>query len=67
MSERLTWQQIQEKYPDQWIGLVDITWKNDANIESAVVKYVDKTKEELFTGNKAPVSNNAFNPCQCFR
>lgn len=47
MSERLTWQQIQEKYPDQWIGLVDVTWKNDANIESAVVKYVDKTKEEL--------------------
>lgn len=47
MSERLTWEEIQERYPDQWVGLVDITWKNDANIESAVVKYVDKTKEEL--------------------
>ncbi len=47
MLERLTWQQIQEQYPDQWVGLVDITWRNDANIESAVVKYVDKSKEEL--------------------
>ena len=38
MAERLTWEQIQEKYPDQWVGLIDINWRNDANIESAVVK-----------------------------
>lgn len=47
MTERLTWKEIQEKYPDQWVGLVDIKWKNDFNIESVVVKYTDKTKEEL--------------------
>lgn len=47
MTERLTWKEIQEKYPDQWVGLVDIKWKNDSNIESAVVKYTDKTKDEL--------------------
>lgn len=47
MPERLTWDEIQEKYPDQWVGLVDIKWKNDSNIESAIVKYIDKSKDEL--------------------
>ena len=39
MSNRLTWKEIVERYPDQWVGLVDINWKNEANVESAVVKY----------------------------
>ena len=47
MSNRLTWKEIVEKYPDQWVGLVDINWKNEANVESAVVKYSDKTADEL--------------------
>ena len=46
-GQRLTCKEIQEKYPDQWVGLVDIVWQNDSNIESAVVKYADKSKEEL--------------------
>ena len=24
MGERMTWEEIQEKYPDQWVGLVDV-------------------------------------------
>ena len=48
MTERLTWKEIQEKYPDQWVGLVDIDWKNSANVRSAVVKYTDKSCDELF-------------------
>ena len=49
MAERLTWKQIQEKYPDQWVGLVDVQYRdNDGiSVESAVVKYTDKTKSEL--------------------
>ena len=49
MLERLTWKQIQEKYPDQWVGLVDVKYVNDDNatIESAVVKYYDRTQDEL--------------------
>lgn len=48
-NERLTWEQIQEKYPDQWVGLVDVEYEpdNDATIQSAVVKYVDRSKNEL--------------------
>ena len=49
MGERLTWEEIQEKYPDTWLGLVDVKYvDNDgATIESAVVKYTDKSKDEL--------------------
>lgn len=49
MAERLTWKQIQEKYPDQWVGLVDVKYvDNDGvTVESAVVKYSDKPQGEL--------------------
>ena len=49
MSERLTWKQIQEKYPNQWVGLIDDYYKNNdgISVESAIVKYADKTKSEL--------------------
>lgn len=49
IQERLTWKQMQEKYPNQWLGLVDVKYKNDdgAMVESAVVKYTDKKKGEL--------------------
>lgn len=49
MAERLTWEEIQEKYPDQWVGLIDVEYElnNQASIKSAVVQYTDKTKGEL--------------------
>lgn len=49
MEKRLTWKEIQKKYPDQWVGLVDVKYvDNDgATVESAVVKYTDKAKGEL--------------------
>lgn len=38
-----------KKYPNQWVGLVDVQYQNDdgISVESAVVKYTDKTKSEL--------------------
>lgn len=49
MTERMTWKEIQEKYPDQWVGLVDVEYMNNdgVSIETAVVKYADKSKSEL--------------------
>ncbi len=47
MSTRLTWDQIQQKYPDRWVGLVDIVWKDNSNVESAIVKYDDKSCNDL--------------------
>lgn len=47
--KRLSWEEIQEKYPDQLVGLVDVKYlDNDGiSVESAVVKYTGKSKSEL--------------------
>ncbi len=47
--ERLSWEEIAEKFPMQWVGLTDVVYKNDdgITIKSAIVKYSDKTKSEL--------------------
>lgn len=47
MEERLTWDEIVERYPDQWVGLTDIEWEDEANIRSAVVRYTDISSSEL--------------------
>lgn len=49
MAERMTWKEIQEKHPDQWIGLIEVEYVNNdgVSIETAVVKYTDKSKSEL--------------------
>ena len=49
MAERLTWEEIQEMYPDQWVGLTEVEYEpdNDATIKAAVVKYTNKSKSEL--------------------
>ena len=36
MDERMTWKEIVKKYPDQWVGLIDVDWKNESNVRSAV-------------------------------
>ena len=46
---RLTREQMAEKYPDQWLGISNIQYKdNDGiTIESADVIYTNKTRDEL--------------------
>ena len=43
-QEGLSWDKIKEKYPSQHVGLVDVIFEdeNQINIKSAVVKYTDK-------------------------
>ena len=47
MAARMTWKEIQGRYPNQWIGLVNVVWKDESNIESAIVKYTDKSSGDL--------------------
>jgi hypothetical protein len=37
LPERLTWQQICERYPDQWVALVEMDW-NDETDEFTVAR-----------------------------
>jgi len=47
--ERMFWDEIAKKYPMQWVGLTDVIYiDNDGiSVESAIVKYIDKSKSEL--------------------
>ena len=49
MVVRLTREQMSNKYPNQWLGLRNVQYKNNDGItlESAEVIYTDKTKDEL--------------------
>ena len=49
MKERLTRQQMAEKYPNQYLGISNIQYENNdgVTIASAEVIYTDKTEEEL--------------------
>lgn len=48
MAERMVWDEIKTKYPNQWVGLTDVVRKkNSADIDSAVLLYTDKTQAEL--------------------
>ena len=49
MNERLTWEEIAQKYPDQWVGLCDVEHEpdNSSTIKSAIVKYIGRSKKEL--------------------
>ena len=43
-KQRLSWNEIKTLYPAQHVGLVDVIFEDDdqMNVESAVVKYTDK-------------------------
>lgn len=47
MEQRLTWEQIEKNYPDQWVGLTDIDWEDGANIKSAIVSYIGMSSADL--------------------
>lgn len=49
MNKRMTWKEIQNKYPDCWVGLTEVEYVNNdgVSIESAVVKYTKRPKSDL--------------------
>lgn len=30
MEKRMTWEEIKETYPDKWVGLSQVDWKDSA-------------------------------------
>lgn len=49
MLVRLTREQMAKQYPNQWLGLRNIKYKNNdgVTLESAEVVYTDKSRDEL--------------------
>ena len=46
-DERLTWDEIVAKYPDKWVEMTAIDWKNRSNVRSAVVIGVSDDNDEF--------------------
>ena len=47
MEKRMTWEEIKENYPDQWVGLSKVEWDGHApNVQSAVVEYAGNSGSE---------------------
>jgi len=47
MGERLTWEEIERKYPEEWVLLVDLDADDYINVRSAVVLLHGDDAEEL--------------------
>ena len=49
MAERLTREQMAKKYPNTWLGINNVKYKNNdgVTVESADIIYTDKTEDEL--------------------
>lgn len=46
MDKRMTWDEIEKQYPDQWVGLSNVEWEDGANVRSAIVEYAGKSSTE---------------------
>jgi len=47
MDKRLTWEEIEKQYPDQWVGLSKVEWDGEApNVRSAIVEYAGSSDDE---------------------
>ena len=46
MDKRMTWEEIENTYPDKWVGLSQVEWEDEANVKSAVVVYVGDSGTE---------------------
>jgi hypothetical protein len=47
--ERLTWDEIRQRYPDEWIVMAEVDWVNDTDFEfgTAIVLGHHKTRKDV--------------------
>lgn len=43
-AERMTWEQICQKYPEEWVILIDVDWINDTDLELRAAVVIDHSK-----------------------
>ena len=72
MTERMTWEEIKKRYPNQVVGLVDCLPEDEIDIESAKVKYTSETtpystlEEKAFDGEIIMVHTDYENDRRMF-
>lgn len=62
MTERLTWEEIRKRYPDQWVELVDFEWDEfEPDPRSGVVRLSAKKRKDIHSQYmKDPVDISAI-------
>ena len=40
ISDPMTWKQICERYPDEWVALVEIDWVNDRDFDFGTARVI---------------------------
>lgn len=62
MAEKLPWEEIKKRYPEQWVELIDFEWDEfEPDPRSGVVRYSSKQRKELhdqFMNN--PIDDSAI-------
>lgn len=54
MPDKLTWNEIKERYPDEWVVLVDYSLDEDEDITAGVVLAHGRTKREIHQAMAEP-------------
>lgn len=47
MNEKLTWDEIKRRYPDEWVALVDYEWPEMRHVTEGVVYAHSPSRDEL--------------------
>ncbi len=48
MSQKMTWNEIKERYPDEWLLIVDYDLDESGRLKSGVVKRHSRNKNEIY-------------------
>lgn len=62
MEKKLTWKEIKEFYPDQWVELTDCEWNDfEPDPRSGIVRHSAKGRKEIHAKYmNDPVDNSAI-------
>lgn len=62
MQKKLSWQEIKDKYPDQWVELIDFDWDDfESDPRSGVVLRNAKSRKEIHDDfMKDPIDDSAI-------
>jgi hypothetical protein len=66
LSGPLTWKQICECYPDEWIALVEIDWVNDTDCDfrsACVAGHGKRRQEPMVQAEPLPSGSRASSDC----
>lgn len=49
MNKKMTWKEIEKKYPNEWIRVIDYEFDEKGELKSGIVLYHSTSKEEVYS------------------